>query len=294
MPTTKILLPIDVQHPHEEVVDRLNTLVPLSSAQVHLLYVREELPAFEQLVETMGDFPEDWKHQIEKKINEVFDLLKAKLKTFGAEVTTEIVGGPAAMMIESVARDEGFEMIAIMPGSHSRVEQHLIGSTTSRVVGHAPGTVLILRSAASNLSNVVIGIDGSDAALQAAKKAVTLFNLVARNVKVTLVNVVSVTGVFKLISPVRFVAAIEENLVMSGEAALTKAQAELSEMGLKSVEIVLKNGDPADELIKVSTSINAELISIGAQGRSAVEKFLLGSVSTRVATFAKCSTAVIK
>lgn len=294
MPIPKILLPVDIQHPHEEVVDQLDALLKLAGVKVHLLYVKDELPAYEQILGTMADFPDDWKNELGKKINEVLDQLKLKLQQRGADVTTEVVSGPAAMMIEAVARDEGFEMVAMMPGSHSRVQQYLIGSTASRVVGHAPGTVLILRQSAATLKNVVIGIDGSDASLRAAKSAVQLFQLTERDVQITLVNVVSVTGIFKFISLVRFVAAVEDNLVMSGEAALTDAQNQLSEMGLKSIDFVLKNGEPADEILKVADSLNAQLIVIGAQGRSAVEKFLIGSVSSRISTYAKCSTAVIK
>jgi nucleotide-binding universal stress UspA family protein len=111
---------------------------------------------------------------------------------------------------------------------------------------------------------------------------------------VTLINVVSVKGLYKFISPVQFIAAIEDNLVMSGEASLAAAEKELSELGITKLDNVLKNGEPADEIINFAESIGADLIIMGAQGRSAVEKFLVGSVSNRVSTFSKCSTAVIK
>ena len=42
---TKILFPIDITHLHTESIASLNKLIPLSGSQVHLLYVREELPA---------------------------------------------------------------------------------------------------------------------------------------------------------------------------------------------------------------------------------------------------------
>ena len=92
----------------------------------------------------------------------------------------------------------------------------------------------------------------------------------------------------------QFVAAVEDNLVMSGEASMAAAEKELSELGVTKLDNVLKNGEPADEIINFAASINADLIIMGAQGRSAVEKFLMGAVSNRVSTFAKCSTAVIK
>ncbi|CAN5448484.1 hypothetical protein BH10CYA1_BH10CYA1_44780 [soil metagenome] len=291
----KILLPIDVQHPHDEFIEQLDKLIDLKASQLQLLYVKDELPGFEAILGTVADFPDDLRHQVETKIAEVFAGMQSKLEAKGAKVTSEVVGGLAAMTIDQVASDGAFDMIAMSDGTHSRVQQFLIGSTTSRVISHAPCTVLVIKNVLSAaMKNIVVAIDGSEAALNAATRAVNLFGLAQRDVQMTLINVVSVKGMYKFISPVQFIAAIEDNLVMSGEASLAAAEKELSELGMTKLDNVLKNGEPADEIINFAESISADLIIMGAQGRSAVEKFLVGSVSNRVSTFAKCSTAVIK
>lgn len=291
----KILLPIDVLHPHEEFIDQLDKLVNLKGSELHLLYVKDELPGYEAILGTVGDFPDDLKHQVEAKVADVFGSLKAKLESAGATVTSETVGGLAANTIDDMARDRSFDLIAMSAGTHTRIQQFLLGSTTSRVLNHAPCTVLVMKNALNTpMKQVLLCIDGSDAGTRAAVRSVSLFGLDQRDVQFTLINVVSVKPVYKFISPVRFVAAIEDNLVMSGEASLAEAERQLSEIGIEKLDNVLKNGDPADEIIKFAESIQADLIVMGAQGRSAVEKFLVGSVSSRVCTFAKCSTAVIK
>lgn len=291
----KILLPIDVLHPHEEFIDQLDKLVDLKSSQVQLLYVKDELPGFEAILGTIGDFPDDLKNQIEKKVSDEFATLKSQLEAKGAKVSTQVLGGLAGQMIDQCARESGIEMIAITPGTHGRVQQFLMGSTAARVVNHAPCTVLVLKDVPNvPIKNVVVAIDGSEAALNAAIAAVKLFSLDDRDAQVTFINVVSVRPMYKFISPVQFVAAIEDNLVMSGEASLAEAEKELNKLGVTRLDNVLKNGEPADEIIKFAQSIKADLIILGAQGRSAVEKFLVGSVSQRVSTFAKCSVAVIK
>ncbi|HEY9730460.1 MAG TPA: universal stress protein [Drouetiella sp.] len=291
----KILLPIDVLHPHEEFIDQLDKLVDLKSSPVQLLYVKDELPGFEALLGTMGDFPDDLKNQVEKKVSDEFSTLKSQLEAKGAKVSTEVLGGLAGQMIDQYARESGTELIAITPGTHGRVQQFLMGSTAARVVNHAPCTVLVLKDVPHvPIKNVVVAIDGSAAALNAAKAAVKLFSLHDRDAQVTFINVVSVRPMYKFISPVQFVAAIEDNLVMSGEASLAEAEKELSQLGVTKLDNVLKNGEPAEEIINFADSIKADLIVLGAQGRSAVEKFLMGSVSQRVSTFAKCSVAVIK
>lgn len=53
-------------------------------------------------------------------------------------------------------------------------------------------------------------------------------------------------------------------------------------------------GSPASELIELAKSWNADLVVIGSQGRGAIGRFLLGSVSKKLATDAHCSVRVAR
>lgn len=293
----KLLLPLDIVHPVEPTIGELVRLVPLENAEVLLLYVKEELPAYEKVVETQANFEEDWAVQLEKRARLTLDEVSTLLKQHCRQVHTEIVMGPAALMIETVARDESFSVTAVTPGSHSAVEMFLLGSVSSKVVKHCPGSVLILRPAKSDdkrIKHVVMGIDGSPQSRNAIEQAGKILKINGDEVQITLMHVVSVADVFKLISPVEYISLVENNLLMEGETFLADGKRILSEMGFKRVECVLKEGDPATELINLSRSLPADLIVIGAQGRSAVQHFLLGSVSHRVAMHSPCSTLVVK
>jgi nucleotide-binding universal stress UspA family protein len=290
----KILLPIDVEHPHDELIASIDKVVPLKGSTVKLLYVTEELPSFESIISTIGDFPDDWRNLLVKKVNEKFDQIEQKLTDSGATVTREIASGPPASVIASVAKDEGFDFIALPAGSNQHAMEFLLGSTTGRVVSKASNTVLIVRAGIENLKHIVIGVDGSDESLKAAQDVVQILALSQREIKISLVNVVSVAGVYKFISPVQFVASIEDNLMMSGEVVLATAEKTLADMGCKNLEVQLKNGDPATEIMKYAHESGAQLIVVAAQGRSALEKFLMGTVSGRIASHAKCSVAVIR
>jgi nucleotide-binding universal stress UspA family protein len=57
---------------------------------------------------------------------------------------------------------------------------------------------------------------------------------------------------------------------------------------------VLKIGDPAEEIMKVSSQRHADLIVMGAKGLSAIDRILLGSVSTRVVQYANCPVLVVR
>jgi nucleotide-binding universal stress UspA family protein len=291
----KILLPVDIAHTHPETFGVLKEFLPLKEAQVTLLFVREEMPAYESMIGTMADFPTDLPNQIESRAKAVLEELAEVLRPDCKEVKTVVLMGPSAMMIESVAEDNDIDMIAMAPGVHTKVAQYLIGSTCERVAKHSRNSVLIIRQPeVKTLSNVVIGIDGSQSALDAALKAVDVFSLRERETMITLVNVVSVTGIVKYITPPAFVARVEDNLMMSGEACLADAEKVLTDAGVKNVTVKLKNGDPETELLAVAKELNAELVVVGGQGRSALEHLFVGSVSGKVVSHATCSTALFK
>ena len=63
----KLLVPVDVSHPHEDLVSHLQWMIDLEGDEVVLLFVKEILPSYERVVESMADFPEDWQNQLEAK-----------------------------------------------------------------------------------------------------------------------------------------------------------------------------------------------------------------------------------
>jgi nucleotide-binding universal stress UspA family protein len=56
----------------------------------------------------------------------------------------------------------------------------------------------------------------------------------------------------------------------------------------------VRTGTPAWVLIDAANNWNADLVVVGSQGRSAIGRFFLGSVSKRLATDARCSVRVVR
>ncbi len=61
-----------------------------------------------------------------------------------------------------------------------------------------------------------------------------------------------------------------------------------------TVETCPLSGHPADELVRLAEESDAELIVLGARGMTATQRFLLGSVSLKVAKHAPCSVLVTR
>lgn len=292
----KVLIPVDIAHPHEDLIDHLNWMVPIKGQEAVLLYVKEVLPSYERIVSTTADFPDDWTHQIDNKAHSFFGPLEEKLKKAGAKVATEVVSGPPERMIANVARDLNVDIVAITPGQHSNVQRFFLGSTSASVMRIAPGTVLMLRDHRGHdeLKHVIIGVDGTEQADHALKTAVAQFKLAERNVKVTVLNAVSIPAMVTMLSPAEVIVSVEKNMEMEGETIIATAMKDLKDLGVKEVEPRLVRGDAATELMRFAEQSNAQLIVLGAQGHTIVEQILTGSTADRIAAHAKCAAAIIK
>jgi nucleotide-binding universal stress UspA family protein len=256
--------------------------------------VKEELPSMENSLRSLGG-PDEFDQQVRAQAKKVLDSFESQLTKLGAKVTQEVAAGPAAMMIETIARDGSYAITVLPPGSKEGVERYFLGTVSSKVVRHAPGTVLLLRGEPSaKLARVLIGLDGSEQALRALEQSVDLFKLNEKSANITLVNVVSVHPIFTMVSPVSYMTLVEGNLKMSGEAVLAEGEKRLSDVGIKHAEMKQVEGNPADCMIKMASEVNANLIVVGAQGKGMIEHFLMGSTSTRLADHANCSIAVFK
>lgn len=292
----KVLLPVDIAHPHDDLTEHVSWILPLKDQELKLVFVKEVLPSYERVLASMGDFPDDWTHQVDKRAHEVLDPLKAKLEAAGAKVSLEIASGPPEHMIAAMARDGKYDITIVAPGQKHNIEKFFLGSTSSSLVKLAPGTILVLRDHRGHdkLTHVVFGVDGTDESTHALETATKQLNLKERNVKITVLHAVSIPPLVAMFSPPEFGISLEKNMEMEGETILAGALKTLEDLGVKGAEPRLVQGEPAWELIRYAEQANAQLIVAGAGGQKTVEHALMGSVANRIVTHAKCSTAVVK
>ena len=83
------------------------------------------------------------------------------------------------------------------------------------------------------------------------------------------------------------------NLQEVAESVLARAAGELESQGVE-VETNAQEGEPAHVIIEVAREHNADLIVVGARGLTGLQRFLLGSVSSKLSHHAPCSVMIVR
>lgn len=137
---------------------------------------------------------------------------------------------------------------------------------------------------------IVAGTDGSATAERAVREAASL----ARSTGARLVLV----SAFSDLHPYRerLQSSAREDLIDLGkvsEQVLQRAADSVSGGDLE-IETVSRQGDPAAVLADVAEEQGAQLIVLGDRGLTAVKRFLLGSVSNKLAHHAPCNVLIVR
>jgi nucleotide-binding universal stress UspA family protein len=205
-------------------------------------------------------------------------LLKS-LRLRGRVVTER---GPVAATIVKEAK-RGVQLVAVGSRGLDALDRFMLGSVSTHVIHHVPCSALIVREASRTLRRVVLAIDGSAASKRAVQFLLRTMSPVAdaRQERV----IVTVTHAMPFLD--------YPELREAGKGMVEESAARLLKAGYR-VEQVPRIGNPADEILKVAETHEADLIVTGAKGLGAIGRFLLGSVSTRVVQHASCSVLVVR
>ncbi len=137
---------------------------------------------------------------------------------------------------------------------------------------------------------VLIAHDGSENAQQMLDLATTL--LAGRETATTVLHIIPRHVIYGR-SPTVFETydPVEER--KHSEQLLTDTVRKLQEAGVgPTVEAELEVGDPADLILAAAEAQDSDLIIIGSRGLNAAQRFLMGSVSTKVVQHAHCAVLV--
>ena len=139
---------------------------------------------------------------------------------------------------------------------------------------------------------ILIATDGSAKSRVAVEHGIELAKSVGAGVLgVYVVNEVVVASAVRQLGADK--KEIEEKLQTQGEKAL----AEIKKMGEAegvTVDTLIRYGAPANMVIDIARTEDADLIVMGSHGESGVTKLLIGSVVQKVLYWAACPVLVVR
>jgi nucleotide-binding universal stress UspA family protein len=136
-------------------------------------------------------------------------------------------------------------------------------------------------------SRILVGIDGSRYSDKAFEYATSLAQKF-KNSHLLIVNIIE--------KPATVGHSLSVELEGDRKEMLRKYQDKASNMGLKSVNIVVEEGySAAKQILEISSRENIDTIVIGRQGQFlTLEDSIIGSTSYKLAQSAKCTVVIAR
>ncbi|HEV8326512.1 MAG TPA: universal stress protein [Nitrospiraceae bacterium] len=193
-------------------------------------------------------------------------------------------GAVAPVILKRAPKRDG--LLVVGNQGLGALDRFLLGSVSTNLIHHATCPVLVVKEEAAPLRRISLAIDGSDASSEALEFVLTKFQPDRSTGKGGRVPIqVSVIHVMPSIK--------YPKLKEAGRRFVEPSVRKLIKAGF-TAEPVCQIGKPAAEIMKVASKHRVNLIVMGAQGLGAIDRVLLGSVSTRVVQHANCSVLVVR
>lgn len=286
--TERLLLATDGSPFSEGAIREAIRLAKRCSSKLSAITVIETNPEYETIAPQLLE-------KSEKAAREHLASVKAQAKKEGIDCVTSVLEGEDSYRyISEEAAKNKISMIIMGRQGRTGLKRLVLGSTTSRVIGHSPCNVLVVpRAAVVEFKSIVIATDGSPYSTAAASEAIGIAK--KNGSKLTVISVVPA----ELATPtdVDFAATQRELLAEKEMQAAEKNAKAVKEAAQKegvAVQAFVMTGKPADAIIETAKEKNADLIIVGSHGRTGLERLLMGSVAERVIVMSACAVLVVK
>jgi nucleotide-binding universal stress UspA family protein len=250
----------------------------------------------DKLDEADPEAQQDWQQTLRDSAQQLLAQEAERCTAVGWTPHSLLREGHAAHEIVEAAGELSADLIAMGSCGLGSVKRFLLGSVSEKVMAYAPCSVLIARQPQDRgpedtALRLLLAFDGSPTAA-AAVEMISSLPLQAH-------AHILVTTVMELLTYYRM--DIIQTTSPSWQAKQQAAQADLDQaaqmlrQATPNVRAELREGkDTSQEILDAADAFNADLIVMGHKGKSGLERFLLGSVATRVVHHAPCSVWIVR
>ena len=303
----RILVPLDGSDLAEQVLPYVRTIAAGADVTVELVAVVEPIGELDY------DEPQDYvgivigrSHQrevltqmqegIRQREAQRLDESAEDLGKGGIRATTKILEGDPAEAIISEADGHPGTLIAMATHTRSGIGRWLLGSVTDKVVRHANHPTFVVRAhedsvaAAVPLKRVVLPLDGSATAEAAIPHAVEVAK--ALNIGIKMLHAVSFSS-HATTDPDDYQELIELRQAAAHEY-LNRVMDRIRAEGVPDVKEETFVGDAASSILDQLSESDDQLVVMATHGRSGVGRWMLGTVTDRVARHSRVPILVVR
>lgn len=271
----------------ERAVHRAAQLAAAHGARLHLVHAARRItpaPAWG------GAGVDVWldESKVTARLQASLDALAGSMASqYGVQTSTTLVDGNTRAL---TAQAEGADLLVIGATGEGAIARRLFGSTAQSVVRAASVPVLVVRLPAHGPYQRLIGATDLSAD---AERAIARGTALAPDATLSLLTALDVPKV-----RIELIEGLDEaERAARVQQARDHARAELGKLaarlGHAAAGIYVRDGRPSVELLRLAEDTEAELVCIGAHGKTRLEAGLLGSTSLHAATEASCDVLVV-
>lgn len=248
----------------------------------------------------MGEAPSK-KRAREEQQNMVTEMLAEPLKSLranGIKAESMVRWGNTAEIILKAAKEISACLIVIGAKGVTDPPAFRLGSVAQKVMRHANTNVLLVREEAKVINRVLLATDGSkhsetagefliDMPLPKRSQVVVITALQSHSIAMLSMPALDIETNQKILDELK---KAEEKHGQEIVAALSDS---FRKKGYKTISEVIRGG-ASESILMAADKHKPEVIALGARGLTGMESFLLGSVTERVARYARQSVLICR
>jgi len=297
----KVVLAVDQSRVAQVAARFLETVRLPRGATLSIVYVIEVPHMAPRFPGQQGMFA-DWRKEAAMSARRLIDRLVPPLRAQGLRVRPVVKEGlPGPVLLDTAERTRA-DLTILGPHGYSRLMRFLLGSVSELLLNEAPRSILIVRGRSRRRHDrgmsVVLAMDFSSDSKGAAGFLSKL--RLPRGSRVMLLHVeedadrelARISGMGR----VDLTQAVERAMRERKRRTLRMLEQmgrRFTQQGL-AVDRVFAEGAPAEEILRAAERHRADLIVMGSKGLTGLDRYLLGSVSRKVARHAPCSVLVVR
>ena len=266
----RICVPTDGSDAAAAAFEHILAVAADHDATVHLLHVADTTR--DSVTRIGGDVVD----VLEREGDSIVTDAAERAADRGVETETAVRQGGVPETIVAYAEEVDADVVAMSTKGRQGME-HLIGSTTERVVRQSPVPVLALRPGDEETSypyeDVLVPTDGSPAATAALERAIPVAKRAGATVHVLSVVETGGIGVGDHIEI--------DVLSQYADDAVTDGVARAEDAGVDAVAAVEAASSAARGIRSYVDDSGVDFVAMGTHGRTGVGRSLLGSVAER-------------